>query len=327
MKRNRILALGLSAILGVSAVPTDVKAFQSLANEVENSEITDVAVEENNEVENSLEIETEENEIVETEEQIKENEEIQSEEQVDIKNEIATLPLFDEDVEIVNTSEPTKVQELAKVDYSTITKIDLGDSKFEDLVKIEDDGSLSLFWFSKLPKDNKFEIVIPEKIKNITVKKITNGAFNKANNISKVTIEGDVEIGNFAFKESTITSLEAPNATAIGSGAFEVCRELTTVNAPKVTTIGTYAFSNSPKLTEANFPLVETLNKYAFNGCSELATIKLPNVTTISGTHVFTNCVNLTDVNLDGLKTVPNNLFEESSKLSKVSMNGLTEIK
>lgn len=306
MKRNKILALGLSAILGVSAVPADVKAFQSLANEIENSEITDVAVEENNKVENSLKIETAENEIVETEEQIKENEEVQSEEQVDIKNEIATLPLFDEDVEILNTSEPTQIQQLTKVDYSTIKEIDLGAKEFEDLVNITADGSLSLFWFTKLPRDKKFDIIIPEQIKNITVKKIISGAFSKADNISKVTIKGDIEIGDFAFKESTITNLEAPSAKSIGSSAFEFCSSLTTVNAPKVTTIGTYAFSNSSKLTEANFPLVKKLDKYAFKGCSELKSINFPELTTISGTQVFADCKTLKEVNLPKLETLQN---------------------
>ena len=81
MKKNKILALSLSAILGVSSIPTDVHAFENnMIAETENveekietgvSEETEQKVEENSSEEIQLEENTETQEEVQTEEEDK----------------------------------------------------------------------------------------------------------------------------------------------------------------------------------------------------------------------------------------------------------------
>ena len=86
-----------------------------------------------------------------------------------------------------------------------------------------------------------------------------------------------------------------PNATSIGSYAFDNCHSLTTASFPNATSIGAYAFKGGYSLSTASFPNVTSIGAYAFHCCSSLTTISFPNVTSI-GANAFYSCRSLKSI-------------------------------
>lgn len=90
----------------------------------------------------------------------------------------------------------------------------------------------------------------------------------------------------------SLVSVNAPNATYIGSNAFRGCDYLATINAPKVTALGTYAFYGTD-ITEAVFPLANTIPSNCFYTCSELTKADFGAASSIGG-YAFYSCAKLT---------------------------------
>jgi hypothetical protein len=67
----------------------------------------------------------------------------------------------------------------------------------------------------------------------------------------------------------TLTSVNLPKCSSIGSYAFRGCDYLATINAPKVTSLGSYGFFGT-KITEVIFPLTESVPSNCFYSCSAL---------------------------------------------------------
>ena len=126
---------------------------------------------------------------------------------------------------------------------------------------------------------------------------------------SSVTIEEMYEgvlvtkIGDNAFKNSTITSVEIPDTvTVIGNSAFYGCAGLTEIVIPEeVTTIGNSAFQDCNGLTEIVIP---------------------DNVTSI-GKSAFEMCLGLMSATIgDSVTSIGDNLFDYSSSLSSITFKG-----
>lgn len=80
-----------------------------------------------------------------------------------------------------------------------------------------------------------------------------------------------VSVGESAFFNTNIESLDAPNLEIIGASAFAYTAEnekkpLSSVNLPKVKEIGGYAFANAVNLTSdrLNIASAETIGEFAF---------------------------------------------------------------
>lgn len=106
----------------------------------------------------------------------------------------------------------------------------------------------------------------------------------------------------FTNGNSTLQSINLPQATKIGYNAFNKCTGLTSIDLPKVTEIGNRAFAGCTGLTSINLPQVTNIGIGAFVGCGKLASIYLPQVTDIRE-DAFFGCTGLKSIVLSGTGT------------------------
>jgi hypothetical protein len=132
-------------------------------------------------------------------------------------------------------------------------------SDFE--IQGNDDGTMTILNYKGMAKD----IVIPEKIFNMSVSRLREGA----------------------FKNKGLTSVVIPNTvTFIGDETFRQ-NQLVTVTIPQtVEYIGNYSFENN-RLTNITIPGdVITIGNYAFAG-NNLVSITIPDNVTFIGNNAF----------------------------------------
>ncbi len=85
-----------------------------------------------------------------------------------------------------------------------------------------------------------------------------------------------------------LKSVNLPDVTYIGEGAFSECCNLSSLYAPKAQTVGMYAFSETA-LTVIDLPEAVSVGVYAFaNGYGEISYVNLPKATEL-GVGLFTN--------------------------------------
>ena len=124
-------------------------------------------------------------------------------------------------------------------------------------------------------------IVIPDKIGNIPVTRIEDGAFYDCTDLTSITIpDGVTYIGDFAFGCcESLTSVKIPDTVSyIGNGAFIYCTSLTSITIPDgVTYIGDFAFE-SLNITRLSLPNNDYtwVGNYAFSGCGKLEYLYVP---------------------------------------------------
>ncbi len=114
----------------------------------------------------------------------------------------------------------------------------------------------------QLQKDEVFEAVLPESVKEIGA-----GAF-KNSSLVKINLPDSLEsIGPFAFYDCLLTSVEIPpSVTVIETSAFAFCSRLETVVIPdSVKTIKKDAFRYCGKLNRAILPESAEIEKGAFD--------------------------------------------------------------
>ena len=93
-----------------------------------------------------------------------------------------------------------------------------------------------------------------------------------------------------------MTSVTMPDSvTSIGQEAFAYCYSLIDVAIPHgVSYIGAKAFYNCKNLEDVTIPEgVAEIGSQAFNSCSELKSMKIPNSTTFIGDYAFADCSKL----------------------------------
>jgi hypothetical protein len=133
------------------------------------------------------------------------------------------------------------------------------------------------------------------------------------------------EIGNNAFRDTTITSVVIPEGvTAIRSMAFIGCKQLAQVTLPStlkyiggfwdtalttvviprgVTEIGDYAFNRSTSLASVTIPnSVTAIDIEAFKDCRSLTTVAIPDSVTRIRDRAFSGCTNLTTVTISPVR-------------------------
>ena len=126
---------------------------------------------------------------------------------------------------------------------------------------------------------------------------------------TSVTIEATYEgvavtkIGDEAFKNSTITSIEIPDSvTVIGNSAFYGCADLTAVVIPDG---------------------VESIGDRAFQDCNGLVEVVIPDSVTSIGASAFEMCLGLKSVVIGkNVTSIGDGLFDYSSCLSSITFNG-----
>lgn len=144
---------------------------------------------------------------------------------------------------------------------------------------------------------------IPTKLKfvNVLDGKILNGAFGHCNNITDITING--------------------NLTSIGDSAFYNCINLITVVLPNsVTNIGKQAFSNCTNLKNINLGNnIEKIGNNAFSYCESLTNINIGNKVTDIGDGTFYRCKKLSFVSFgENITTIGKEAFRECTALKSI---------
>ena len=111
------------------------------------------------------------------------------------------------------------------------------------------------------------------------VKSIGISAFENCTALASVGFNGIETIGEYAFKNSGLTSFDfsLQNVTEIEAQTFYNCKSLATVNLTGV----------------------EVINNQAFWGCSAISTVMIPASVRVLGDYVFSACVSLGEVILE----------------------------
>ena len=129
---------------------------------------------------------------------------------------------------------------------------------------------------------------------------IAKGAFAEVENVDTLTIADEIDfIGDEAFKDSFIRSVNLPLGAKIGNRAFKGCKYLTEVNMTKgIQKIGAECFSECPVLTAIEIPTsVETIGVAAFYKCDRLATVVVSDSANMEiQKYAFFDCPALSDV-------------------------------
>ena len=168
------------------------------------------------------------------------------------------------------------------------------------------------------------DIVIPDTVvyNNMTyvVTGIGKEAFYHCDKLRSLVIPNTVTtIGNSAFWDCSITSIELPNSvTTIGDYAFFGC-SITSIELPNsVTTIGKSAFSMS-RLRNIIFPnSLAAIGEDAFSKC-KFTSIKLPSTLRTLGQGAFEGCEYLKSVEIPrGIRMLPLSVFSRCTSLEEV---------
>lgn len=180
------------------------------------------------------------------------------------------------------------------------------------------------------------DIVVPEKIRGITVKGIGQNVFKNDNvvrsvslpetvtriyanafygctNLETVTGSGINQVDASAFQISTIKSFPVNQLVKIGSGAFSGCNNLETIDLSNAETVESSAFENTKNVGEINNSTIKTIGKFAFRN-SDVTKVNLSKATTI-GEGAFAQCRELEFFEAEQLNVVAKDLFKECTKL------------
>lgn len=222
--------------------------------------------------------------------------------------------------------------------------------KFSSIVKVEytraNNSEADLYDISKTGYIQGYfgaetDLIIPSKIRGITVKGVYSNAFKDNETIRTVTLpdtatrifneafmnctalesvkgKGITQVEKNAFTNSTISVFPFEQLTTISNNAFEGCKNLKDVNLANVTTIQANAFKNASGLESLNCDKLTTLGVGAFAG-SDVKAVDFENLTTVSS-NAFENCTSLSTASFPYAKTISQNAFFNCSSLESISV-------
>ena len=148
--------------------------------------------------------------------------------------------------------------------------------------------------------------------------------------------EGIKKLNNYAFYDRKITSVLLPSTlTSLGEWAFRnstitsiSTRNVTTPENPSsfpdaITTIPERCFQNCASLSTISFPSkLKTLGEYAFSGCTSITQITLPTTVTLIDDGCFYSCTSLQTININQLSitTLHQSCFNGCTSLNGVQI-------
>ncbi len=168
------------------------------------------------------------------------------------------------------------------------------------------------------------------------VTRIESSTFNKCTSLTSVTFGDDsllAYISNDVFRDSGLTSIIIPKGvTEIGNLAFSNAK-LTTLQfaeGSELTTLGNTVFEKNYYLTEVTLPSkLTSMGNGVFGSCSVLTKINIPAGITSIGSSAFENCKALATVEFEEgskLTTINYKAFRATGLTSITIPNGVTEI-
>ncbi len=166
---------------------------------------------------------------------------------------------------------------------------------------------------------NLKNIVIPEGVKTIGYK-----AFSGTGIVSVTLPESLIEIGNYAFSDSSsyFTTINMPNnITRIGSYAFDGCHKLKITSLPEnLIELGADAFMNCQAITISSVPKsLKRLGSSVFFGCYGITNFTFHEDIEEVGYTCFDACKNLTTVTFKGKPNkIYKNSFDRCERLTRI---------
>lgn len=178
-----------------------------------------------------------------------------------------------------------------------------------------------------------------KKLKNITVEGATNGAGLKVLMLGECAfkdctgLENAEFTGNFvtyknAFEGCTsLRSVKVKESTMImlGKYTFINCTALTEADLPgsKMKSIGANAFWGCTSLNKFDFSDVSSINEFAFANCSSLESIKIPSTGDTIAEGAFYGCSGLKNIEIpDNIKTIGKNAFSKCTGIKTLKIPG-----
>lgn len=199
--------------------------------------------------------------------------------------------------------------------------------------------------FIYMPREGFEEYAIPE---SITVVNAT--SFEGCSTISKISMTNVKTIGDRAFANCGLTSLELPssvmsiginafygcsnlngkvdlsnntNLTELSAGLFAECKKLDKVMlSASIHSIGARCFQNCEELEDLTFPeQISQIGSHAFENCMSIENLVFPKSNFQIGAYAFSGCINLIEATFnDGLTSInEEKIFNNCTKLEKVS--------
>ncbi len=129
-------------------------------------------------------------------------------------------------------------------------------------------------------------------LKTVSFKKATeigDYAF-KGTSLVDCTFGSIAHIGKYAFSGTAITDFSSATVENIGTGAFHNCSSLQKVTLKNITEIPAYAFYNTSNLVSATFDDVSSIGENAFAYCSKLTGFTYNRTPVEIGERAFYNC-------------------------------------
>lgn len=112
-----------------------------------------------------------------------------------------------------------------------------------------------------------------------TIKRIGTQAFIMCSSLTGVVNLNSVEeLGDYAFSQSAITNVVAPNLMIANESAFEACKMLKTVSMPELTTTGKNVFEDCTLLESVYFEKIKTFGSGTFTNDKNLKSITINRV-------------------------------------------------
>ena len=183
-----------------------------------------------------------------------------------------------------------------------------------------------------------------KKLKNITVEGVTNAAGNKVLMLGECAfkdctgLENAEFTGNFvtyknAFEGCTsLQSVKVKESTMImlGEYTFLNCTALTEADLPgsRMKSIGKSAFYGCTSLNKFDFSDVSRVQDYAFANCSSFENITIPSTWDTIAEGAFYGCSGLKNIDIpENIKTIGKNAFQGCSGIKTLKIPGtVTEI-
>ena len=182
--------------------------------------------------------------------------------------------------------------------------------------------------FTRIDFDAFRNTKITEVIIDHTPETIGTGLFLDCSKLETVTLNDDIDIPGYTFKNCPLLATINFNANVptIDIEAFNVCRALTSLTLPSsLTSIGESAFANCSGIETIVFPAsVTTIGKGAFAHCTSLEELTLPSgLATLVDRENFAGCTSLTTVHFpanETFHTIPYLCFDGCTQLTTTSI-------
>lgn len=158
-----------------------------------------------------------------------------------------------------------------------------------------------------------------------TMKSIGNMAFRQCANLKYINLDNVTSIGQLAFWQSALASINAPNVETIGGNAFEACPIGGTLNFPNLTSLGSGAFTSTKIEQITSLGSITSIGNNTFRGCVNLKTVALPSTIRSLGSLCFYDSGVTTVTGLEYVETV-NSSFNSCPLSIELNMPNLKAI-